>query len=208
MDCLEQKEFLQWNTRTKDHLCANFQDIWLSSKSWISDIKYAISTTKMQILNQFFLQKDSLYCCYMCAKFSSTCKIIFIFSCILSSVLWDNFLWMTLYQLDCNARSNVIPMAKTLASGQQWWKRQKAMGAPWEQRWKPWEGRNDKKIEQVKEIKYLGIKIDQKLNWKEHIKTLETKLSQACGAICKMRHYVDRDCLRAFYFGNVYSHLQ
>ena len=40
------KEFLQWNTRTKDYLCANFQDIWLSSKSWISDIKYAISTIK------------------------------------------------------------------------------------------------------------------------------------------------------------------
>ena len=54
----------------------------------------------MQILNQFFLQKDSLYCCYKCAKFSSTCKIIFIFSCILSSVLWDNFLWMTLYQIE------------------------------------------------------------------------------------------------------------
>ena len=35
----------------------------------------------------------------MCAKFSSTCKIIFIFSCILSSVSWDNFLWMTLYLL-------------------------------------------------------------------------------------------------------------
>ena len=26
------KEFLQWNTRTKDYLWANFQDIWLSSK--------------------------------------------------------------------------------------------------------------------------------------------------------------------------------
>ena len=97
VDCLQQKEFLQWNTGTKDHLCANFQDIWLSSKSWISDIRYAISTIKTQILNQFFLQNDSLYCCYMCAKFSSTCKIIFIFSCMLSSVLWDNFLWMTLY---------------------------------------------------------------------------------------------------------------
>ena len=45
-----------------------------------------------------FSLKDSLHCCYKCAKFSSTCKIIFIFSCILSSVLWDNFLWMTLYQ--------------------------------------------------------------------------------------------------------------
>ena len=101
MDCLEKKEFLQWNTRTKDHLCANFQDIWLSSNSWILDIKYAISTIKMQILNQFFLQKDSLYCCYKCAKFSSTCKIIFIFSCMLSLVLWNNFLWMTLYHHVC-----------------------------------------------------------------------------------------------------------
>ena len=57
VDCLEQKEFLQWNTRTKDYLCANFQDICLSSKSWIYGIKYAISTIKMQILNQFFRKK-------------------------------------------------------------------------------------------------------------------------------------------------------
>ena len=34
-ECLEQNEFLQWNTRTKDHLCANF----------------------VQILNQFFRKK-------------------------------------------------------------------------------------------------------------------------------------------------------
>ena len=45
-----------------------------------------------------FWQKDSIYCCYMSAKFLSTC-IMFIISCILSSVLWDNFLWMTLYLL-------------------------------------------------------------------------------------------------------------
>ena len=57
VDHLEQKEFLQWNTRIKDHGCANFQDIWLSSKSWILDIKYAISTIKMHILNQFFRKK-------------------------------------------------------------------------------------------------------------------------------------------------------
>ena len=43
------------------------------------------------------LQKDSLYCCYMCANFSSTWKTISSFSCILSSLLWNNFFWMTLY---------------------------------------------------------------------------------------------------------------
>ena len=39
----------------------------------------------------------------------------------------------------------------------------------------------DHKIEQVKTIEYLGIKIDEKLNWSEQIKNVETKLSQACG---------------------------
>ena len=38
------------------------------------------------------LWKESLYCCCKCAKFSSLCKIIFIYSCILSSVLWDTFM--------------------------------------------------------------------------------------------------------------------
>ena len=65
----------------------------------IMDIRHKICHIyyKNADFESIFLQKDSLYCCYKCAKFSSTCKIIFIFSCILSSVLWDNFLWMTLY---------------------------------------------------------------------------------------------------------------
>ena len=73
MDCLKQKEFLQWNTRTKDHLCANFQDIWLSPKSWILDIKYAISTIKMQISNQFFRKKFhyTILSLYVCQVFSN-----------------------------------------------------------------------------------------------------------------------------------------
>ena len=56
---------------------------------------------------------------YKCAKFSSTCKIIFIFSCILSPVLWDNFLWMTLYQhlkLVEKLRSELNPWSISLPS--------------------------------------------------------------------------------------------
>ena len=65
----------------------------------IMDIRHKICHIyyKNADFESIFSQKDSLYCCYMCAKFSSTCKIVFIFSCIFSSVLWDNFLWMTLY---------------------------------------------------------------------------------------------------------------
>ena len=59
-------------------------------------------------IESIFLQKDSLHCSYKCAKFSSTCKIIFIFSCILSSDLWDNFLWMTLYHI-VTIRNGIMP---------------------------------------------------------------------------------------------------
>ena len=54
----------------------------------IMDIRHKIchSYYKNADFESIFSQKDSLYCCYMCAKFSLTCKIIFIFSCILSSV--------------------------------------------------------------------------------------------------------------------------
>ena len=57
-DCLEKKEFLQWNTRTKNYLCVNFQDIWSSSKSWKFDIKYSISARKMHIWNKRFCKKN------------------------------------------------------------------------------------------------------------------------------------------------------
>ena len=54
----------------------------------------SFSGEKLKSVFFFWLK---LYCCCKHAKFSSTWKIIFIFSCILSSVLWANFLWMTLY---------------------------------------------------------------------------------------------------------------
>ena len=78
----------------------------------IMDIRHKICHIyyKNADFESIFSQKDSLYCCYQCAKFSSTCKIIFIFSCILSSVLWDKFLWMTLYTM--RSISNAVTVTK------------------------------------------------------------------------------------------------
>ena len=64
------------------------------------------------------------------------------------------------------------------------------------------------KIEQVKSIEYLVVRIDEKLNWSEQIKNVETKLSQACGAIARLRHFVDQKTLRTLYYAHAYSHLQ
>ena len=67
---------------------------------------------------------------------------------------------------------------------------------------------NNNKIEQTKSYEYLGVTIDEKLNWKKQIKDVESKLSQACGAISRIRPYVDQECLRTLYFGHAYSFLQ
>ena len=49
---------------------------------------------------------------------------------------------------------------------------------------------NKNKIDQVKCFKYLGVKIDEKLLWKDHIKHIESKLSSACGALYRLRELV------------------
>ena len=49
------------------------------------------------MIGHFFLQKQTLYWCCSSAKFSSFCEVIFIFSCIFSSLLWRTFLWFTRY---------------------------------------------------------------------------------------------------------------
>jgi hypothetical protein len=44
-------------------------------------------------------------------------------------------------------------------------------------------GYNDKYIEESVHTKFLGLKIDNHLNWKNHINQLVPKLSGACYAI-------------------------
>ena len=39
----------------------------------------------------------------------------------------------------------------------------------------------DNELEIIQKTKYLGVQIDNSLNWKEHIKTVSTKVSRAIG---------------------------
>ena len=47
---------------------------------------------------------------------------------------------------------------------------------------------NGKKMEQCSTYKYLGLHIDEKMNWKNHVKYLCEKLSKMCGIFAKLRH--------------------
>ena len=67
---------------------------------------------------------------------------------------------------------------------------------------------NDNNIKPLKHVKYLGVLLDNKLNWKAHISSLCSKLSKICGVFYKLRYFVPFHCLRTVYFSLVQSHLQ
>jgi len=67
---------------------------------------------------------------------------------------------------------------------------------------------NGVRIQQTDSIKYLGVIIDNKLTWKPQIRSLFRKRSQACGVVCKIRHFADMKILRLIYFSLFHSHLQ
>lgn len=63
-------------------------------------------------------------------------------------------------------------------------------------------------LEQCSSYKYLGIYIDDNLNWNSHIHYITKKVLKACGAIAKLRHCVDIDTLKNVYYALVHSYLR
>ena len=57
------------------------------------------------------------------------------------------------------------------------------------------------------DVKYLGIHLDQHLDWNLNMTTLQYKLNRAIGLLSKIRHYVPKFLLRTIYFMLFNSHL-
>ena len=66
---------------------------------------------------------------------------------------------------------------------------------------------NGENLKQNVSTKYLGLLIDDQLNWKHHIEHLNKKLAKGVGIICKLRHYMPRETLKNIYFSFIQSHL-
>lgn len=66
----------------------------------------------------------------------------------------------------------------------------------------------DTKINRVFSTNFLGIIIDQNLNWKEHIRKIALKISKSIGALFKIRHKLNIKTLMKIYHSIIYSHLQ
>ena len=58
-----------------------------------------------------------------------------------------------------------------------------------------------------KSAKYLGLKIDEDLNWKYQTHNITTKLNRANALLYKIRNYVNCNTLKASYFAIFDSHI-
>ena len=56
-------------------------------------------------------------------------------------------------------------------------------------------------------IKYLGITIDNKLNWKAHIDNIAVKLIRANKMLYKVRDYVNIEIIKSIYHALFESHI-
>ena len=63
------------------------------------------------------------------------------------------------------------------------------------------------KLQKINVINYLGVHLDDKLNWKKHLEHVEMKLSKASYLISKIRHYVDLPTLKMLYYSLAFSHI-
>ena len=66
----------------------------------------------------------------------------------------------------------------------------------------------DSQVENLNQIKYLGVIIDRSLNWEEHINTLRTKVSQAIGFLKYARKFLPQNTLSKMYRGIVEPHFR
>ena len=66
---------------------------------------------------------------------------------------------------------------------------------------------NNTCIRNDKSLKYLGIELDQELNFLPHLTKLENKLSQNVGIIMKLKHFLLTPALLMLYYSIVYPYI-
>ena len=63
-------------------------------------------------------------------------------------------------------------------------------------------------IENVPVSKYLGMHLDDKLNWKTHINNIKNKLNQLTGAFYNLARYIDTSKISNIYHAYVFPHIK
>ena len=62
-------------------------------------------------------------------------------------------------------------------------------------------------IERQELIKFLGVLLDENLNWEEHIKYTENKIAKNLELLYKARPFLERDGLLALYYSYTQTYI-
>ena len=62
-------------------------------------------------------------------------------------------------------------------------------------------------IERQEFIKFLGVLLDENLNWKEHIKYTVNKIAKNLGLLYKARPFIERNALLALYYSYIQTYI-
>ena len=57
-----------------------------------------------------------------------------------------------------------------------------------------------KRLYPTDSVRYLGLKIDSKLNWNSHVNATATKLNQTNAMLYKVRGFVNVNILKSIYY--------
>ena len=66
---------------------------------------------------------------------------------------------------------------------------------------------NNSELEEVSETNFLGVQIDNKLNWKAHITHICNKISKSIAILRLVRSIFPRNILKMIYMSLIYSYL-
>jgi len=66
---------------------------------------------------------------------------------------------------------------------------------------------HDTQLERVNNTKFLGVTVDSELNWKQHITSVENKLSSIIGILYRIRFKITKKAALLIYDALIYSHL-
>ena len=67
---------------------------------------------------------------------------------------------------------------------------------------------NSETIENVSEFKFLGLTIDEHLNWKPYIQKISNKIARTLGIMCRLKKFLSTHILRVLYNSLILPHLQ
>ena len=62
-------------------------------------------------------------------------------------------------------------------------------------------------VKRERSIKFLGVLLDENITWKDHIQTIENKISKNIGMLFKAKFLLNQKCLKSIYFSFMHCYL-